>query len=143
MWGLPKLIGSGKLHQKLIVGQHSLFNVDCFLDLAGPITIGNQVILGPQVMLTTGAHKIGEATTRAGELSPRPIVVEDGAWLGARCTVLPGVTIGRGAVVAAGAVVNKDVACNTLVGGVPAKVIRHLDEGHDKYQPASELEAIV
>ncbi len=133
MWGLPQLIGSGKLHQKLSVGRHSLFNVDCFFDLAGPITIGNQVVLGPQVMLITGAHEIGDPACRLGILTPQPIFIEDGAWLGARCTILPGVTIGAGAVVASGAVVTRDVAPNTLVGGVPARMMRYLD---DHYTPA-------
>ncbi|MGB5061580.1 MAG: acyltransferase [Candidatus Promineifilaceae bacterium] len=127
MWGLPKLIGSGKLHQKLTIGHHSLFNIDCFIDLAAPIAIGSQVVLGPQVTLITGAHEIGDASCRLGLLVPQPIVIGDGAWLGARCTILPGVTIGAGAVVAAGAVVTKDVPPNTLVGGVPAKVMRLLD----------------
>ncbi|NJN55406.1 MAG: acyltransferase [Anaerolineae bacterium] len=123
-WGLPTLIGGGKLHQKLIIGRRSLFNVECFLDLAGPITIGKHVVLGPQVMLITGAHKINGPDFRSGTLLPQPIKIDDGAWLGARCTILPNVTIGAGAVVAAGAVVTKDVAPNTLVGGAPARVIR-------------------
>lgn len=127
MWGLPRLIGSGKLHQKLMVGHHCLFNVDCFFDLASSITLGNQVVLGPEVMLITGGHEIGSRARRAGVLEPKPIVIGDGAWLGARCTILPGVTIGAGAVVAAGAVVNRDVAPNTIVGGVPARIIRSLE----------------
>jgi maltose O-acetyltransferase len=126
MFDLPKLIGSGQFHQKLTIGCGCLFSVDCFFDLAGPITLSDHVFIGPEVMLITGGHEIGEPAYRLGSLSPQPILIEEGVWLGARCTILPGVTIGRGAVVAAGAVVNKDVACNTLVGGVPAKLIRHL-----------------
>ena len=126
MYGTPQLIGGGKLQQKLSVGRQCLLSVEVFFDLAGPITLGNQVFIGPQVMLITGAHEIGEPARRLGRLSPQPIVIEDGAWLGARCTILPGVTIGAGAVVAAGAVVTKDVAPNTLVGGVPARAMRRL-----------------
>ena len=129
MWGLPRLIGSGNIHEKLTVGHHSLFNVDCFFDLAAPITIGNQVSLGPQVMLITGTHNIGATASRSGALTPQPIIIEDGAWLGARCIILPGIAIGSGAVVAAGAVVTKDVMPNTLVAGVPAREIRRLNEG--------------
>ena len=54
------------------------------------------------------------------------MVIKDGAWLGARCTILPGVTVGEGAIVAAGAVVHRDVAPNTLVAGVPARVVKEL-----------------
>jgi len=124
--GLPRIIGSD-IQKKLIIDHHALFNVDCFFDVAAPIYIHNHATLGPEVMLITGAHEIGDPTYRLGLLVPQPIVIEEGAWLGARCTVLPGVTIGAGAVVAAGAVVTKDVAPNTLVGGVPAKLMRHLD----------------
>ena len=142
IWGLPKLIGRGKFHQKLTIGNQCLFSVDCFFDLAGPINLSDHVFVGPEVMLITGAHEIGEPTYRLGSLSPQPIFIEEGVWLGARCTILPGVTIGRGAVVAAGAVVARDVDCNTLVGGVPARFIRHLDEGHDQ-QHASNPEAAI
>ncbi len=128
MWGLLRLIGSGKLHEKLTVGHHSFFNVDCFFDLAAPISIGNHVVLGPQVMLITGGHHIGAPSSRSGALAPQPIIIEDGAWLGARCTILPGITIGSGAVVAAGAVVTNDVLPDTLVAGVPAREIRRLNE---------------
>lgn len=126
-WGLPTLIGGGKLHQKLSIGHKSLFSVHCFFDLAATITIEDQVVLGPQVMLITGAHKIGEPDYRLGALQPKPINIGKGAWLGARCTILPGVVIGEGSVIAAGALVTKNVAPHTLVGGVPAKPIRSLD----------------
>lgn len=122
-WGLPTMIGTKHIHTKLSIGPQCLFNVQCFFDLADEIVIEDNVVLGPQVMLITGGHAIGHSDFRLGPLSPEPIHIERGAWLGARCMVLPGVTIGQGAVVAAGAVVSKDVAPNTVVGGVPAKVI--------------------
>jgi acetyltransferase-like isoleucine patch superfamily enzyme len=77
-------------------------------------------------MLITGAHQIGDEYQRARDLNPEPINIEEGVWLGARCIILPGVTVGRGAVVAAGAIVTKDVPPNKLVAGVPAKVIKSL-----------------
>jgi len=138
MWGIPQMIGSSPLHKKLSVGHHCLFNVECFFDLSGPITIGNNVVLGPQVALITGAHAIGPASHRLGDLDPQPIAIGDGSWLGARCTVLPGVTIGPGVVVAAGAVVTKDVQPNVVVAGVPAKVIRYLD-GNEESPLAAEM----
>jgi len=64
---------------------------------------------------------------RAANLETAPIVLQDGAWIGAGATILPGVTVGSGSIVAAGAVVTKDVLPNTLVGGVPARHIRDLD----------------
>jgi acetyltransferase-like isoleucine patch superfamily enzyme len=79
------------------------------------------------VLLLTGGHVIGPPGRRAAELTCEPIVVGTGAWLGARVTVLPGVTIGDGAVVAAGAVVTRDVAPHTVVAGVPARHLNDLD----------------
>jgi maltose O-acetyltransferase len=63
---------------------------------------------------------------RAGDLKAEPVTIGDGAWIGARATILPGVTIGGGAVVAAGSVVTRDLPANVLAGGVPARVIREL-----------------
>ena len=70
----------------------------------------------------------------AGPGLSKPITVHDGAWIGANCTVLGGVTIGKKAVVAAGSLVNHDVPAYSLVAGVPAKVIKYLDEITDKYE---------
>ena len=78
------------------------------------------------VIIITDDHEIGPPWHRCGDRVARPVVIEDGVWIGARVTLLPGVTIGRGSVVAAGAVVNKDVPPNTLVGGVPARILRTL-----------------
>jgi maltose O-acetyltransferase len=90
------------------------------------ISIGARCDIGPEVMMVAGSHELGPTAQRAGPGISDPIVVEDGAWIGARSTILGGVTIGRGAVVAAGAVVINDVPANTLVGGVPARVLREL-----------------
>ena len=123
----PIFTGSGNFSGRLSIGERGFFNIGCFVDLADAITIEEGVTFGPQVMLITGTHEIGPLDRRAGPLKPLPIKIGKGAWLGARSLVLPGITIGEGAVVGAGSVVTKDVQPNTIVGGVPAKVIRTVD----------------
>jgi maltose O-acetyltransferase len=126
MWGTPTITGSGDLYSRLRVGSSCWFNVGCFLNVGADISIGDRAALGHHVMILTETHAIGDPTRRAGALAAFPVHIGNGAWLGARCTVLPGVTIGEGAVVAAGAVVTKAVAPNLLVGGIPARPLREL-----------------
>ena len=78
-------------------------------------------------VITTSSHVIGTPERRAGRLKPEPVRIGHGAWIASRAVILPGVEVGEGAIVAAGAVVARSVAPNTLVGGIPARVIRHLD----------------
>src|SRR4051812_32122218 len=107
------------------IGKNVFINHACsFLDMGG-ITIEDEVLIGPKVNLITENHPLDPANRRA--LVTKPIVVKRKAWIGAAATILPGVTIGENSVVAAGAVVSKDVPDNTIVGGVPAKVLKNLD----------------
>jgi maltose O-acetyltransferase len=124
--GVPKIVGGGNIYKHLKIGKSVFFNAGCFLDLAGEIHIGDWAAIGPEAMLITGAHAIGSPYRRAGDLSPKPVCIGNGAWLGARCIVLPGISIGEGAIVAAGAVVTKNVPSNTLVAGIPAAYVRDL-----------------
>jgi maltose O-acetyltransferase len=102
----------------------------CVFGVDGPIHIGRNVGLAPFVRIFTTRHELGPAEERSlFKVIVQPVTIEDGAVLMTGATVLPGVTVGRGAVVGAGAVVTRDVAPNTFVGGVPAKVIRTLPEG--------------
>jgi maltose O-acetyltransferase len=126
--GRPRMYGSGNIRQHLRIGEKVVLNTDCFFDLNAPITIGNHVGIGHEVMLLTTSHEIGETFHRTGTVTYAPITIEDGVWIGSRSTVLPGVTIGAGSIVGSGAVVTKDVPPNTLVGGVPAKVIRSIND---------------
>jgi acetyltransferase-like isoleucine patch superfamily enzyme len=108
----------------ITIGKRVYVNHACtFLDMGG-ITLEDDVLIGPKVNLVTENHPLDPANRRA--LITKPIVVKRNAWIGAAATILPGVTIGENAVVAAGAVVSKDVPANAVVGGVPAKVIKSI-----------------
>lgn len=126
LFNLPSLTGAGNIYQRLIIGVNCLISVDCYFDLADTITIGDRVGISPHCMLITGNHDFHNQYNRVGNLIPGRINIENGVWLGTRCTILPGVTVGEGAVVGAGAVVTKDVEPNVMVAGVPARVIRSL-----------------
>ncbi|HWV66569.1 DapH/DapD/GlmU-related protein [Chitinophaga sp.] len=104
------------------IGEHVFINHACsFLEMGG-IVLENHVLIGPKVNLITENHPL-DPVARRGILC-KPILIKRNAWIGAGATILPGVTIGENAVVAAGAVVSKNVPGNTVVGGIPAKVIR-------------------
>ena len=104
------------------VGKNVFINFDCtFLDLGG-ITIDDNVMLAPKVSLLSEGHPL-DANIRQ-TLTAGSIHIKRNVWIGAGATILQGVTIGENAVVAAGAVVSKDVPANTVVGGVPAKTIK-------------------
>jgi len=116
----------------LSIGERTLVTGGLHVDLGAPVRIGNMVRIGHDVSLLTINHAVGPYYLRAGTSFFAEIVIEDGCWLASRCTVLPGVTIGAGAIVAAGSVVTRDVPKHTLVAGVPARVIRELaEEGTD------------
>jgi maltose O-acetyltransferase len=113
---------------QLTIGDECFINRGYYFDLTAPIRLGSRISIGTHAVLVTANHEIGGASRRAGDIDPQPIVIEDGAWIGTRVTILPGVTIGRGAVVASGAVVHRSVAPNTLVAGVPAVEKRALPD---------------
>lgn len=104
------------------IGKNVFINHACsFLDLGG-ITIEDDVLIGPRVNLTTENHPIDP--TKRKFLDLKGIVIKRNAWIGAGATILPGVTVGENSIVAAGAVVNRDVPDNTIVGGIPAKILK-------------------
>lgn len=93
--------------------------------LAGcPITIEDEVMLGPYVVLVSGDHSLENRSWRFGAPVRAPIVLQRGSWIGAHSVVSKGVTVGAGSCVGAGSVVTKDVPTNCIVGGVPAKFIK-------------------
>ncbi len=106
------------------IGDGSFVNVGCQFEGFGRIDIGRDVFLGPQVMILTSTHEIDEHG-QAGRLPvARPVRIGDRCWLGARATVLPGVTIGEGTIIGAGAVVTKDCKPGAVYVGVPARQLR-------------------
>ncbi|RNI31388.1 sugar O-acetyltransferase [Rufibacter latericius] len=115
----PFQINYGKNTQ---IGKNVFINFDCtFLDLGG-ITIEDNVMIAPKVSLLTEGHPIPPGSRRS--LVSKPIHIKENAWIGAGATILPGVTIGENSVVAAGAVVSRDVPDNSVVGGIPARIIK-------------------
>lgn len=113
--------------KRITVGEGAFINHDVFLDAAASITIGARVRIGPGAMVITGSHEIGGSEQRAGRDVCAPVVIGDGSWIGARAVILPGVKVGPGCVIAAGAVVTKDCEPDALYAGVPALKIRELN----------------
>ena len=103
-----------------IMGENSVINQKCRLDTRGGITIGNNVSISAETCILTADHDPQSPDFVGRE---RPVILEDYVFVGTRAMILPGVTLGEGSVVAAGAVVTKSVAPYTIVGGVPARVI--------------------
>ncbi|AVK63176.1 acetyltransferase [Lactobacillus sp. CBA3606] len=109
------------------VGHDFLSNYNLtVLDMA-PVTIGNNVMIGPNVGIYTVNHPLTAAGRRQYLAQASPITIGNDVWMGGSVTILPGVTIGNNVVLAAGAVVTKDVPDNVIVAGVPAKVIKSLE----------------
>lgn len=134
------------IHQSLRMGAYGYIGPGAVVPSG--VEMGNYVMIGPELLITGIDHRFDEpgvAVIFSGRPAPQDCVIEDDVWIGARAILLKGVRIGRGAVVAAGAVVTKDVPPYTIVGGVPARPIRQrFDEAerkqHDAYlaQPPHE-----
>ncbi len=106
------------------VGKNVYINQACSMLALGTIVIEDDVLIGPKCNLITEGHPIEPSQRRALEV--KPVIIKRNAWLGAGVTILPGVTVGENSIVAAGAVVTKDVPANTVVAGVPAKILRNI-----------------
>lgn len=117
MYAMPRITGDGPIRQRLKIGQHCQFNVGCLFDLADSITIGDGVGVGHEVLFLTASHVIGSRDRRAGALTTAPITIGDGVWIGSRCVILPGVTVGAGSVIGVGSIVSSDVPPLTLIKG--------------------------
>ena len=113
----------------LAIGLRSFVNYGCFFDTTAPVELGADCYVGMQATFCTSSHELAGPTRRAGALSGRPIRIGDGCWIGARALILPGVQVGPGCVVAAGAVVTGDCAPHGLYAGNPARRVRDLPTG--------------
>lgn len=110
----------------VIIGDHT--RIGLHNTIIGPVTIGSHVNLAQGITITALNHNFDDSEKRIDQqgISTKEVVLEDDIWVGANAVILPGVTIGKHAVVAAGAIVTKDVPPHSLVAGVPAKVIRQI-----------------
>ena len=127
-WGviIDKYVFIGD-RKNIEIGEYSVIN--SFVHIwAGPagLVIGKRVLIASHTTITTLTHDYDAASVRFAPPIDKKIVIEDDVWIGSHAVILPGITVGKGAVVAAGAVVTKDVEEYTIVAGVPAKVIKKL-----------------
>ena len=120
-------IGGGSGPANLLIGDRCTINDGVFLDASDQLQIGDDVGIGHDVLIMTSSHVLEGSHRRHGTLTTAPVRIGSGAWLCSRCVIQPGVTVGEGAVVLVGAVVTSDVAPNTVVAGIPARTVQHLD----------------
>lgn len=122
---------------QIALGDYVFINYDCiFLDIA-PIAIGNRAYIAPRVCIYTVNHPTVPEVRNTDLEYGRPVVIEDNVWIGGNAVILPGVTVGEGAVIAAGSVVTRDVPPRVVAGGNPCRIIRPLtQEDREKWEAA-------
>ena len=118
--------------KNITIGKDVFINSGCHFQDQGGITIGDGSLIGHNVILATVNHDLAPKNNRKNHYAP--ITIGNHVWIGSNATILPGVTIGEWAVVAAGAVVTKDVPPYTVVGGVPAKVLKTVEESDTEHK---------
>lgn len=116
--------------EKIEIGDHCAFNRGCWISGGGGLILHNDVIIGPNVIIHTANHNYGnpKLSFRMQGHTYEKVEIQDNVWIGAGAIILPGVTIHANSIVAAGAVVTKDVSSNSIVGGVPARIIKTIYE---------------
>lgn len=114
--------------QTISIGDNTFINMNVTMLDGSEITIGNHVLIGPNTQFYTAGHSLDYHSRRGWETTCLPITVEDDVWIGGNVVINQGVTIGARSVIAANSVVTRDVPPDSLYGGTPAKLIRHLTE---------------
>ena len=128
-----ELVGTAHVHgvrfscSSLVVERGVQIGPHCSIDLSATVEIQEVAQIGHHVVIITADHELGPAQGRCGPITPRPVIIGRGSWIGARVTILPGVTVGPGSVISAGSTVYHDVPANTMVAGAPARAIRRLE----------------
>ncbi len=118
--------------KNISVGEDFLTNYNVtILDIA-KVSIGNYCMIGPNTLITTVGHPLMPKGRREKKAKGEPVNIGNDVWIGGNCTILPGITVGNNVVIAAGAVVTKDVPDNCVVAGVPARIIKTLENDIDK-----------
>lgn len=115
------------------IGDNSGIGINC--QVCGPVKIGDNVMMGPEVVILTKNHKFERLDIpmlRQGYYPPKPVSIENDVWIGTRAIILPGVTIGKGAIIGAGTVVTKDVPEYSIVCGNPGRVVKHRTDNSQK-----------
>lgn len=115
----------------LTVGKNFYANHGCTILDCNQIRIGDNCLLAPHVVISAATHPLDWQLRAAGDELTAPITIGDNVWIGANATICQGVTLGSGVVVGAGAVVTKHMPDNVVCGGVPAKIIRYLEQKKD------------
>jgi acetyltransferase-like isoleucine patch superfamily enzyme len=135
---IPPFYTEGGLNIR--VGHKVFINQCCTIYDMDGVDIGDLVMIGPNVNIITAGHPV-EPSKRRAYIEAKPIVIEKNVWIATAVTILGGVTVGENSVIGAGAVVTKDVPANSFVAGVPAKVIRSLEDGLDTTQIQPQINA--
>jgi acetyltransferase-like isoleucine patch superfamily enzyme len=135
---IPPFYTEGGLNIR--VGHKVFINQCCTIYDMGGVDIGDLVMIGPNVNIITAGHPV-EPSKRRAYIEAKPIVIEKNVWIATAVTILGGVTVGENSVIGAGEVVTKDVPANSFVAGVPAKVIRSLQDGLDTTQIQPQINA--
>ena len=126
-----RIVGPLEISGRLKIGKNCWIGKNLCVNGNGSVTIGDNCDIAPEVTFQTGGHEVGSTDRRAGKGLIFHQFVGNGVWIGGRATILNNVSIGNGAVIAGCACVTKDIPANTMVGGVPAKIIRDLSDEND------------
>ncbi len=114
--------------KKIHIGSNFTGNFNLTILDIREVTIGDNVMIGPNTLITTVGHPLSPMGRRKHMAYAKPVTIGNDVWIGGNVTILPGVTIGNNVVIAAGAVVNKDIPDNCVAAGVPAKVIKEIED---------------